>query len=286
MKECAQRPAKDRLPLLPVTLVATLLLGAGAQAQGFLENPRQDSFESGVSLVSGWHCDADLIEVQFDDLPPVEAAYGTPREDLQDVCGDADNGFGLLINYNLLGDGRHSVKAFADGVQFASATFEVATLGEPFVRDLNAQTEITLLDVGKEVELTWQQSKQGFAISRVEEADFTMQELVQALGGDWVGSWNSADGAGSISLRVGESSNGNVQISQLALTDTGCARNSASPAELTNVDDPLVEFDMTDGSRVELELLGTESLTTLGGSFWFFSGPCTDTDGVFYLVRQ
>ena len=42
--------------------------------------------------------------------------------------------FSLLHNWNLLGDGIHSVQAYADGVLFASTQVKVTTLGEEFVR--------------------------------------------------------------------------------------------------------------------------------------------------------
>ena len=46
------------------------------------------------------------------------AAYGTSREDTLPICGDADNGFGLLVNWNGFGDGPHEVRALADGEEF------------------------------------------------------------------------------------------------------------------------------------------------------------------------
>ena len=54
---------------------------------------------------------------------------GRPREDTQPVCGDSNNGFGLLVNWNNLGDGQHPVRALVDGVEFARTTVQVTTLG-------------------------------------------------------------------------------------------------------------------------------------------------------------
>lgn len=45
------------------------------------------------------------------------ARYGTKRSDTKAVCGDTYNGFELLLNWNLLGDGEHMVVAKADGVE-------------------------------------------------------------------------------------------------------------------------------------------------------------------------
>src|SRR5262245_954497 len=97
-------------------------------AQGLLENPNDSSCVSGISVVSGWKCTAGTITVQFDTGPTYTAAYGTIREDTQGVCGDTNNGFGLLFNFNRLGDGTHSVRVFDNGAQFGSATFTVQTL--------------------------------------------------------------------------------------------------------------------------------------------------------------
>ena len=102
-----------------------------AWAQATLENPQPGSFQSGVGVISGWACDAQTIEVSFDGGPRLKAGVGTIREDTRGVCGDTDNGFGLLYNWNLLGDGPHTVTAYADGVEFARVTVTVTTLGPP-----------------------------------------------------------------------------------------------------------------------------------------------------------
>ena len=72
---------------------------------GYLENPGAASFQSGIGLISGWTCDAEAVEIVLNGEPQ-EAAYGTARLDTEAVCGDSDNGFGLLFNWNLLGRRR------------------------------------------------------------------------------------------------------------------------------------------------------------------------------------
>ena len=96
---------------------------AGAPPR-ILENPQPGAFVSGIGAISGWVCDADKIEIEFnnDAANRWQAGYGTLREDTYGVCGDTNNGFGLLYNWNNLGDGIHTVRAFADGVEFASST--------------------------------------------------------------------------------------------------------------------------------------------------------------------
>ena len=86
-------------------------------------------------------CEADTVEIVFepggtDDTLPFEAGYGTDRADTADRCGDTDNGFGLLFNWNLLGAGTHTVRAYADGEEFAHSTVTVTPLAGEFARGL------------------------------------------------------------------------------------------------------------------------------------------------------
>ena len=137
-----------------------------APFRGTLENPQPGSSQSGIGIISGWVCAAQTIEIVFNDGPPVQAAYGTSRGDTRAVCGDSDNGFGLLFNWNLLGDGSHTVRALADGVEFASARVTVTTLGEEFVR--GAVGDVTVPDfpnAGTDVVLRWQEAQQNFVLT-------------------------------------------------------------------------------------------------------------------------
>jgi hypothetical protein len=137
-----------------------------AATTGLLENPQADSFQSGIGLVSGWVCDADHVTYQLDAGPMRDAAYGTSRADTAGICGDADNGFGALFNWNLLGDGTHTVRTFADGVQFGSATFDVATLGTSFLSGASGQYALPdFPGPGQFVLLSWQEASQNFVIA-------------------------------------------------------------------------------------------------------------------------
>ena len=143
--------------------------GRTSALMGFLENPGPNSFQSGVGVLSGWVCDADRVEIEIGAAGRQVAAYGTERLDTAGGCGDTDNGFGLLFNWNLLGDGEHTVVAFVDGVELGRATVRVATLGEEFLRE--AEGECTVTDfpmLGETVTLEWQQNSQNFVITAVE----------------------------------------------------------------------------------------------------------------------
>ena len=133
---------------------------------GYLENPGAASFQSVIGVLSGWVCDADLVEMALGDLAPQVAAYGTERRDTAGVCGDTDNGFGLLFNWNLLGEGEHEVFAYVDGVELGRATATVTTLGVEFLRDVEGECVADDFPaMGRTVTLEWQQTSQNFVIA-------------------------------------------------------------------------------------------------------------------------
>ena len=142
---------------------------SGTAGVGYLENPGPNSFQSGVGVLSGWVCAADEVEITLGDLPRQRAAYGTERLDTQDACGDTDNGFGLLFNWNLLGDGVHEVVAYVDEEELGRAAVQVTSLGHEFLR--GAAGECLAADFptrGETVTLEWQQTSQNFVMTAVE----------------------------------------------------------------------------------------------------------------------
>ena len=74
------------------------------------------------------------VEIEIDDTTRIPATYEIERRDTTSVCGDSNNGFVLPFNWNLLDNGTHTVRAFADGVEFDSARFTVTTPGTGFLR--------------------------------------------------------------------------------------------------------------------------------------------------------
>ena len=189
---------------------------------GTLDMLGPETFQSGIGFISGWVCEAEQVELEFDggslfalplddliatcstspmhcsgpstvefpfdasgedgeDYPPfplpppfafvLEAPYGIDREESLEACGDRDNGFGLVVNWNLLGDGKHTVRALADGLEFGSATFSVTTFGTDFLTD--AQGDYLLgdfPDTGQQLRLVWQEATQNFAIAGLSPA--------------------------------------------------------------------------------------------------------------------
>jgi hypothetical protein len=145
----------------------TLFVPGKTWAQALLENPQPLSFQSGIGFVTGWVCNASRVDIEFDNGDTLQAAYGTSREDTRAACGDANNGFGLLFNWNILGDGERRVRALADGVPFAEVTFTVATLGlGEFAGGLSGSAQVgDFPEIGTGMRVQWQESQQNFPLA-------------------------------------------------------------------------------------------------------------------------
>lgn len=147
-----------------------------ACAAGVLEVPAPQSYQSGIGLISGWHCSAARIEISIDLGPPILVSSHTPREDTAGVCGRSDTGFAMTFNWNILratgccdiGEiNDHRVIAFADGVPFADTRFYTTKFGFS-AEYLTGKSGTYILrnfpDFGNAAWLTWDQDKQNFSI--------------------------------------------------------------------------------------------------------------------------
>lgn len=142
-----------------------------AFATGALENPANGTTESGIGIISGWHCTASKVEVLIDDKPVGNAYVGSTRADTATVCnGKWATGFSFLINFNDLTRGTHNIKVRADGVQFGQSTINTTQSGgESFLRGVTKQ--VTVPDfpkAGSNATLTWNQSKQSFVVTSIQ----------------------------------------------------------------------------------------------------------------------
>jgi len=159
----------DFLTVSPLTVSASQI-DTQALSMGVLENPQTNSFQSGIGVISGWLCEAEQVEIEIDGLV-FRAAYGTSREDTRTVCGDADNGFGLLVNWNVFGDGPHEVRALADGEELSRASVEVTTFGEEFLTGVEGSFSLTdFPQAGTQVTVEWQEALQNFVITDVQSS--------------------------------------------------------------------------------------------------------------------
>ena len=141
-------------------------------AAGVLEIPSATSVgslsvETGIGLISGWHCSAKRIQVVIDTKPPVDAPYGSSRDDTAGVCGGkTDTGFALLLNWNVLSTGNHTVKVLADGVEFGRAQVYATNLGSEFLTGLpNATYRLPNFPrLGVATDVTWVEARQNMSI--------------------------------------------------------------------------------------------------------------------------
>lgn len=140
---------------------------AGTLAEGKFETPKDGTTISGKALFSGWHCDASVVEIELPSGTKLKAASGTQRGDTNSICGDSDNGFGLLFNMSELGAGEHTVKAYADGEMFAESTFTVVAMSEGnFLTGKKGTTTVAdFPSKGHSVTLAWEQTLQNFVIT-------------------------------------------------------------------------------------------------------------------------
>jgi hypothetical protein len=155
------------------------IYGAEEQAGppvGALEIPSAGISEvpvvSGIGMVSGWVCDAENIVVEIQGQR-FTAIYGSDRADTQSVCGDSDNGFGLVINWNLIGQGTHQIVAYADGVEFARTWFAVGSFGVEFFTGRDRETWYipNFPRQGERAIIMWAEEQQSFVVLRVDKEE-------------------------------------------------------------------------------------------------------------------
>ena len=139
-----------------------------APVVGFLENPGHRSFRSGIGVISGWVCDAEQVDVQIGRTRH-RMAYRTDRADTQSACGDANNGFVTLFNYNRLRDGTHTARLLVDGRQHGDPIeFKVTTFGTEFLRGASGRYEVAFPDARYTTVLSWDQNSQNFIVREVQ----------------------------------------------------------------------------------------------------------------------
>ncbi|MBB6523411.1 hypothetical protein [Pseudoteredinibacter isoporae] len=104
--------------LFSVLLLASFSPASSAQThptQYAFEHPTDYTFKSGFSVISGWHCEANRIEVFIDGNNIGLATMHAPRSDKKTICGHEKSGFSLFYDYNALKAGWHRIALYADG---------------------------------------------------------------------------------------------------------------------------------------------------------------------------
>ncbi len=152
---------------------------------GSIDHPRPLTVQNGLGMVAGWLCSADPVVLEIDGQPyypaPLPAPVSPPSDlvislggsglppravDPDELCDDTATGFGLPVNWNLLGDGQHTLIAYLDGIEFARTVVDVTTLGEEFVHDAHGTCSVPDFPLpDHSVSLVWQEAGQHFALS-------------------------------------------------------------------------------------------------------------------------
>jgi hypothetical protein len=131
--------------------------------RGLLEFPSGDVAVGGVGSFTGWVCNAHRVSIYIDFNQRLDAAYGTPRGDTAEVCGDTNNGFAALINWSLLTDGPHEAFLYADSVLVDRATFRVVSLGPNFLRGEEPTCKVQDF-AGQDLTIQFQEASQAAVI--------------------------------------------------------------------------------------------------------------------------
>ena len=158
-----------------------------------------------MESLSGWVCEADELAVSFDGGARQFVPYGSERADTRSVCGDTNNGFGLLINYNNLGDGPHTATLYADGIVATQVRFTVKTLGTDFLRGASGRFRLTdFPDAGSSVVILWEEATQEFAIIDYTEGSEPPEPPATSGVRQFLGTWRFTNSRTTQTYRFGE----------------------------------------------------------------------------------
>lgn len=135
----------------------------------FHETPADGSTQSGLSMIRGWACDAELIEIQFNEDDRISLSYGSRRTDTEEVCGDTDNGYGMVMAWGLLGLGQHVARVYVNGRLSEEIPFTVEGYDDPFLTGREGSFELpNFPDPGINTLIRWDQPGQDFRVIRAQ----------------------------------------------------------------------------------------------------------------------
>ena len=178
---------------------------SSSSAKGFLEYPVDGSTQTGIGHIHGWVCEAGkksgtpgyvdrdgrpvipgqstlevTMEVSDSDgevvFGPVKVPYGSSRPDTKKVCGDNNNGFAMIMDWNALlsesdgnGQARYGPEIFTVDLYVNkkwkdSAQIQVISQGEEFVEGVRGNGYVYLDQTGLILKVVWDEATQNFRI--------------------------------------------------------------------------------------------------------------------------
>lgn len=167
--------AKQLIGRKPLMALCSVLVSGTSVAKGVLETPAQYNSHSGISAISGWHCTSTDIEVLIDGKSIGKAGTGTLRKDTIGVCGHANTGFSLLVNYGSYTPGLHKLTVLAGGETLDEREFLTARITwdeTDYARGLTGNTIVENFPApGDRLHLAWVEAQQGFSAYRLDKVD-------------------------------------------------------------------------------------------------------------------
>ena len=162
------------------------LAAAQTSSQAALEAPNEGQTLTGIGLLRGWACDAETVSVRIDGHRRIPILVGSPRGDTEEICGTADTGFALLLNWNNLGAGDHTLDLFINSRLYATRTVTVITYGQGFFRGLEKEWTIgDWPEPGTDTIIAWNEATQNIEIVGIERTEIPTTVSVSQLLGTW-----------------------------------------------------------------------------------------------------
>lgn len=156
-----------------IILLVVLFGPVGSKAASVtVDSPPDGAIVTGADNISGWTCDADLIQVRIDGELILTVPYGGTRGDTMSICDDDDNGFTLAWNWNLLPPGQHTLEILRNGEVCDTRTVTTINLGTEFLTGVSGRFTLpNFPSVGQSVDVEWREDKQNFTLVEFEDAE-------------------------------------------------------------------------------------------------------------------
>lgn len=158
------------MQLVLVLVFSFAFISPAFASQFGIDSPLSGSSQSGaVAPPNGWKCPRNgEITARIDGGAELAFVEDLSRGDTAEACSNTgNNGFGSLPwNWNVLGDGSHTIEFFDAGEKFAEVAFSVLTFGTEFLFGPSASFIVKdFPDPGMDVEVSWDAAIQNFRMT-------------------------------------------------------------------------------------------------------------------------